>query len=136
MLKIKKYQKVGIIDYSCLILAGRIISTIYCLHCMFRRKKTGKGETREDDYEDLREFTRSQDMILASDEKLTTEDALTMAQPPVSESMRKVCDEDSIKVNGFHRTGSHHGGKPKSTSNRSNKKKQWLCCLNMNPFRS
>lgn len=93
--------------------------------------KTGEGDS-----DDQREFMLLKERILAPDEKLTVDDALTVAQPPVSESMRKVCDEDSLRVNGFHRTGSHHGGKSKSTSNRGNKKKQGLCCLNMNLFRS
>ncbi|WOK92228.1 hypothetical protein Cni_G00919 [Canna indica] len=52
------------------------------------------------------------------------ESSITMTKPPFLESTNKVCDEGSLKANGFHEKGPH-GGKSR------NGRKKWLCCLSL-----
>jgi len=96
---------------------------------------------KEGDNDDPKEFTFFKERISFSHDKLTAEGAVTVTQPPVSENMRNMCDEERLVANGFHGRGSHRGGKSKSKSKSSskpgNKKKQGFpCCLNLGLLRS
>ncbi|XP_008790239.2 uncharacterized protein LOC103707495 [Phoenix dactylifera] len=74
--------------------------------------------------------TEAIDFRISSHNKLI-ESKVTMAQPPVLESMRRVCDEGSIKTDCFHENGLYEG-----TLGRNREKKNWFCCFSSSFVRS
>lgn len=92
--------------------------------------------SKERENDDQRELAVSTERTSASYTKPTAVDTATVTRPPLSESMRKVCDEDSLKANGFHGMDMNHGGKSNFSSKQGNKKKHgFTCCLNLSLFR-
>ncbi|RWW43368.1 hypothetical protein BHE74_00050984 [Ensete ventricosum] len=51
-----------------------------------------------------------------------TQSAISMTKPTLLESLNKVCDEGSLKANGFHDKSLKGGGKSKHS------RKKWFCC--------
>ncbi|XP_019705109.1 uncharacterized protein [Elaeis guineensis] len=69
--------------------------------------------------------TQAVDFRISSHNKLM-ESKVTMTQPPVLESMRRVCDEGSLKADGFHQ---NENGLCEGTLRQNKKKKNWFCCF-------
>lgn len=92
---------------------------------------------KESENGDQRELTVWGERMSASSDKLTAESTATVTRPPVSESMRKVCDEESLNLNGFNGINGHHGAKSRPSSKQGNKKKSgFQCCFNLSLFRN
>ncbi|XP_020268419.1 uncharacterized protein LOC109843869 isoform X2 [Asparagus officinalis] len=92
----------------------------------FRRNSAPRAAN----HDDQSHLTLSKERILALDEKSTAE-ITTLTQPPVSESMRKVCVEENLRSNGFHQMDNN-----RDVKSRNKKKKQGVCCVNLSLFRS